>query len=63
MVRIELRVVLAVIATFVALGGIAVAIRGLLFDESDLVLYGVAAIVVGIFSCAVLLNTWPKDIP
>jgi membrane associated rhomboid family serine protease len=62
MVRLELRVVLAVIATSVALGGIAVAIRGLLFDQSDAVLGGVAGIVVGVFGCAVLLNTGMDDI-
>ncbi|RKP43538.1 DUF2964 family protein [Trinickia fusca] len=61
MIRAELRVVLAVIATFVALAGIAVAIHGLLFDYADSVLYGVAAIVVGVFGCAVLLNCWPTD--
>jgi Protein of unknown function (DUF2964) len=55
----ESRVVLAVIATFVALGGIAIAIRGLLFDQSDAVLYGVSAIVVGVFAFALLLNVWP----
>jgi Protein of unknown function (DUF2964) len=63
MVRLELRIVLALAATFVALAGIAVAIRGLLFDQSDAVLYGIAAIVVGVFGCAVLLNIWPQDAP
>lgn len=63
MVREEARVVLAAIATFVALAGIAVAIRGLLFDQGALVLYGAAGIVVGIFGVAVLLNAWPKDMP
>ena len=40
MVRTELRVVLAAIATFIMLGGIAVAIHGLLFDLTDAVRYG-----------------------
>lgn len=63
MIKTEWRVVLAVIATFVALGGIAVAIKGSLFDQSDAVLYGVVAIVVGVFGCALLLNLWPHDSP
>lgn len=63
MVRAETRVVLAAIATFVALGGIAVAIHGLLFNQSTSVLYGAVGIVVGVFSVAVLLNAWPKDMP
>ncbi len=61
MVRMELRIVLAVIATFVALAGIAVAIHGLLFDQGTRVLYGAIAIVIGVFGSAVLLNVWPKD--
>lgn len=61
MIRTELRVVLAVIATFVALAGIALAIHGLLVDKSDAVFYGVAAIVGGVSGCAVLLNIWPRD--
>jgi hypothetical protein len=40
MVRTELRVVLAAIATFIMLGGIGVAIHGLLFDAIDAVRYG-----------------------
>lgn len=63
MVRLELKIVLALVATFVALAGIAVAIHGLLFDQSDAVLYGMAAIVVGVFGCVVLLNIWPQDAP
>ncbi|KDB08305.1 Protein of unknown function DUF2964 [Burkholderia sp. lig30] len=61
MVRTELRVVLAAIATFVMLGGIAVSIHGLLFDLDDAVRYGAAAIALGITTCAVSLNVWPKD--
>ncbi len=54
---------LAVAAIFVALAGIALAIRGLLFDQGSTVLYGAMAVVVGIFGCAVLLNVWPRDPP
>nr|WP_241021186.1 DUF2964 domain-containing protein [Burkholderia sp. Ac-20344] len=61
MVRTELRVVLAAIATFIMLGGIAVAIHGLLFDLTDAVRYGAAAIAVGATTAAVALNVWPND--
>jgi hypothetical protein len=61
MVRTELRVVLATIATFVMLAGIAVSIHGLLFDLDNAVRYGVAAIALGMTTCAVALNVWPKD--
>ena len=52
MVRAEVRIVLAAIATFVALAGIAVAIRGLLFDQNAAVIYGAGAIVGGVFGVA-----------
>nr|WP_231127721.1 DUF2964 domain-containing protein [Burkholderia cepacia] len=61
MVRTELRVVLAAIATFIMLGGIAVAIHGLLFDLTDAVRYGAAAIAVGATTAAIALNVWPND--
>ncbi|AHI66817.1 DUF2964 domain-containing protein [Burkholderia thailandensis] len=61
MVRTELRVVLAAIATFVVLAGIAVAIHGLLFDQNAALRYGAAAIALGVTTCAVALNVWPKD--
>nr|WP_254609435.1 DUF2964 domain-containing protein [Burkholderia lata] len=61
MVRTELRVVLAAIATFIMLGGIAVAIHGLLFDLTDAVRYGAAAIAVGATTAAIALNVWPTD--
>lgn len=63
MVRAEVRIVLAAIATFVALAGIAVAIRGLLLDQNAAVIYGAGAIVGGVFGVALLLNAWPKDVP
>ncbi|KVE32471.1 DUF2964 domain-containing protein [Burkholderia sp. TSV86] len=61
MVRTELRVVLAAIATFVALAGIAVAIHGMLFNQDSALHYGAAAIALGVTACAVVLNVWPKD--
>jgi hypothetical protein len=61
MVRTELRVVLAAIATFIMLGGIAVAIHGLLFDLTNAVQYGAAAIAVGATTAAIALNIWPTD--
>jgi len=38
-----------------------VAIHGLLFDLDGAVRYGAAAIALGITTCAVSLNVWPKD--
>ncbi|RQS72497.1 DUF2964 domain-containing protein [Burkholderia sp. Bp8963] len=61
MVRTELRVVLAAIATFVMLAGIGVAIHGLLFDLDNAVRYGAAAIALGVTTTAIALNVWPKD--
>ncbi|MDN7427198.1 DUF2964 family protein [Burkholderia sp. 1B3(2022)] len=52
---------LAAIATFIMLGGIAVAIHGLLFDLTDAVRYGAAAIAVGVTTAAIALNIWPTD--
>ncbi|SMG02848.1 FIG00454648: hypothetical protein [Burkholderia singularis] len=53
--------VLAAIATFVALAGIAVAIHGMLFNQDSALHYGAAAIALGVTACAVALNVWPKD--
>ncbi|EIP87211.1 hypothetical protein A33K_16815 [Burkholderia humptydooensis MSMB43] len=53
--------VVAAIATFVMLAGIAVAIHGLLFDQDAALRYGAAAIALGVTTCAVALNVWPKD--
>ena len=61
MVRTELRIVLAVIATFVSLAGIAVVIHGSLYDRANAMLYGGIATGLGILVSAVLLNVWPKD--
>jgi hypothetical protein len=61
MVRTELRIVLAVIATFVVLAGIGVAIHGMLFDQSRALFYGALAIVVGATTSVIALNVWPND--
>ncbi|WDD91677.1 DUF2964 domain-containing protein [Burkholderia sp. FERM BP-3421] len=61
MVRTELRIVLAVIATFVVLAGIGVAIHGMLFDQGRALFYGALAIVVGATTCVIALNVWPND--
>nr|WP_238539595.1 DUF2964 family protein [Burkholderia sp. KJ006] len=52
---------LAAIATFIMLGGIGVAIHGLLFDAIGAVRYGAAAIAVGATTAAIALNIWPTD--
>jgi len=60
MVRAEPRIIFAAIAVFVTLGGIAVSIHGLLYDEDSLIRYGVAAVVLGIMSFVLLLNPMGK---
>ncbi len=62
MVQGELRIVVATIATFVALFGVAIALHGLLFDENDFVDYGTIATVFGILLCALSLNLYPHDL-
>jgi NhaP-type Na+/H+ or K+/H+ antiporter len=61
MVHTEFRVVLAVLATFASVVGIAIVIHGMLFDESDVTLSGAAAIAASVVASAVLLNLWPRD--
>lgn len=48
MARVEGRIVLAAIAVFVTLGGLAASIRGLLYERPTLVEFGVFAMVIGI---------------
>lgn len=48
MARVEGRIVLAAIAVFVTLGGLASSIRGLLYERPKLVELGVFAMVIGI---------------
>jgi hypothetical protein len=60
MVRLEVRIVLAAIATFVALAGIAVSIHGLLYDNDQVMWSGVVAIGLGIAGMVVMLNPLHK---
>ena len=60
MVRLEVRIVLAAIATFVALAGIAVSIHGLLYDDDQVMWSGVVAIGLGIAAMVVMLNPLRK---
>ena len=61
MVRDELRIVVAALATFAALAGVAVSIHGLLYEENDVVLSGAVAMGVGILACVVMLTLHPHD--
>jgi hypothetical protein len=61
MVRDELRIVVAALATFAALIGVAVSIHGLLYYETDVVLSGVIAMAVSILACVLMLTLHPKD--
>jgi hypothetical protein len=63
MVRLEMRIVLAAIATFVALAGIAVAIHGILYEQDDVMWSGVVAIGAGIAACVVMLNPLREKTP
>lgn len=50
------RVAMATVSIFVAIFGIAAAIRGLLFEEMSVVRYGVAAVIGGVAAFVLLLN-------
>ncbi|WP_109483490.1 DUF2964 domain-containing protein [Paraburkholderia sp. C35] len=63
MVRMELRVVLATVAIFIALGGIGLSIHGSLYYLEDDIWVGVLAIVIGIVGCVTMLTLWPRDLP
>jgi len=62
MVRNEWRIMLAALAVFVSLAGVAVSIHGLLYDKTDVVLYGMIAAGVGIVVCVGMLTICPKDV-
>lgn len=62
MVQGELRIVVAVLSTFVALIGLAYAIDGLLFDRNNVVVSGMAVVAVGIVAFVVMLTVHPKDL-
>lgn len=61
MVRAEPRIVVAAVAVFVALAGLAASIRGLLFDSTDFVRFGAAALVAGVACFVILLNPTAED--
>lgn len=62
MVQGELRILVAALAVFVALAGLAVAIHGLLFDEPRVVLYGMTTVSCGIVAFVAMLTVHPKDV-
>jgi hypothetical protein len=62
MVRTELRIVLATLATFAVLAGVAVCIHGLLFDQMRAIWSGVVVIVAAVATLVVMLNLCPKDV-
>ncbi len=62
MVHGELRILVAAIAVFAALAGLALAIHGLLFDEQNYVDYGLAIVAGGIASFVLMLTVHPKDV-
>ena len=55
MIRIEPRITVAAISVFVALAGLGAALRGMIFDESSLVRYGVAVIIASVALLVVML--------
>jgi predicted Co/Zn/Cd cation transporter (cation efflux family) len=61
MVRTELRIVLATLATFTVLAGVAVCIQGLLFDQMRVIFSGVVVIVAAVATFVAMLNLRPKD--
>lgn len=63
MVRMELRVVLATLGIFIALGGIGLSIHGSLYYLDREVWIGVIAIAIGIVACVTMLTLWPRDLP
>ncbi|MBP0594314.1 DUF2964 domain-containing protein [Paraburkholderia sp. LEh10] len=63
MVRMELRVVLATLSVFIALGGIGLSIHGSLYYLDREIWAGVIAIAIGIVGCVTMLTLWPRDLP
>jgi len=63
MVRLEMRVVLATLSIFIALGGIGLSIHGSLYYIDRDLWTGVIAIAIGIAGCVTMLTLWPRDLP
>jgi len=61
MIRVEPKIICAVVAVFVALAGLAGLIHGMLFDSTDFVRYGAAALISGIACFVLLLNPTACD--
>ncbi|WP_321854523.1 DUF2964 family protein [Paraburkholderia tropica] len=62
MVYGEFRILVAALAVFVALAGLAAAIHGLIFDRHDFVVYGMATVGGGIAVFVAMLTVHPKDL-
>jgi hypothetical protein len=62
MVHGELRIVVAVLSTFVALFGLGYAIDGLIFDEHNVVVSGMVTVALGIVAFVAMLTLHPKDL-
>jgi hypothetical protein len=62
MVQGELRILVAALAVFAALAGLALAIHGLLFDLQKYVDYGMAIVAGGIAAFVAMLTVHPKDV-
>jgi hypothetical protein len=62
MVRTELRIMLAKLATFAVLAGVVVCIHGLFFDQMRVIFSGVVVIVAAVATFVVMLNPSPKDV-
>ncbi|WP_240324437.1 DUF2964 family protein [Trinickia diaoshuihuensis] len=54
--RAKYRVAFATFSIFVAISGIFVAIRGLVFDQDSFLRYGIAAVISGVAGFVLLLN-------
>jgi hypothetical protein len=62
MVHGELRIVVATLATFAALFGVALVIHGLFFDLNSFVLYGAVTIGAGVVAFVTMLTLHPHDV-
>ncbi len=62
MVQGELRILVAALAVFAVLAGLALAIHGLLFDLGVYVDYGMAIVAAGIAAFVAMLTVHPKDV-
>jgi heme A synthase len=61
MIRAERRIVIAAIAVFVALAGMAMVIHGVLYDTRNDTVYGGVLLVIGVAVLALMLTPRPSD--